>query len=121
VKSVLIVEDHADLRRYLRLVLEAAGYSVREAANGREALVVQGEQRADVLITDIFMPERDGLETIDEFKRAFPDTVIIAMSGRTTSPRPNYLYAAREFGAHATLAKPFDSQALLDMLKALGC
>lgn len=118
---MLIVDDHADLRRYLRLVLEAEGYAVREAANGHAALASQRERAADVLITDIFMPEADGLETIDEFKRAFPGTVIIAMSGRATSPRPDYLYAAREFGAHATLAKPFDTQTLLDMLKALGC
>jgi CheY-like chemotaxis protein len=121
VKSVLIVEDHADLRKYIRLVLEAEGYSVREAANGHEALEEQRKAPADVLITDIFMPERDGLETINDFKRAFPSTVIIAMSGRSTAPRPDYLYAAREFGAHATLAKPFDTQALLDMLKQLGC
>lgn len=120
-KSVLLVDDNADLRHMIRVLLETEGYSVREAANGHGALEEQRKAPADVLITDIFMPERDGLETIDDFKRAFPNTVIIAMSGRTAAPRPDYLYAAREFGAHATLAKPFDTQALLDMLKQLGC
>jgi CheY-like chemotaxis protein len=68
------VDDEADMRLTVKLSLELAGYAVEVAANGREALEVQRMRPADVLITDIFMPDADGFEAIDSFRSEFPHT-----------------------------------------------
>jgi CheY-like chemotaxis protein len=81
VRMIILVDDDPDQRLVLRLALEQAGYTVREAANGSEALVLQREHSSKFLITDIFMPEADGFEVIDSFLREFPQTKIIVVSG----------------------------------------
>jgi two-component system response regulator TrcR len=120
VPSVLIADDDAGLRSALKLALEANGYAVRLAANGNEALALQGKSPADVLITDIFMPESDGFEAIDGFRKAFPATKIIAMSGDAKRAKREYLQAAALIGVDATLKKPFRVGALLEVLRSLG-
>jgi CheY-like chemotaxis protein len=119
IRDVLIADDNAGLCQSLKLVLEAAGYRVRLAAHGGEALALQQEAAADVLITDIFMPETDGFEAIDSFRRAFPETRIVAMSGDATRARREYLPAAALIGVDATLKKPFRAAELLSVLRAL--
>jgi CheY-like chemotaxis protein len=118
-RDILIADDDASLRRALKLALEAAGYHVRLAAHGGEALALQRQAPADVLITDIFMPESDGFEAIDSFRMAFPATKIVAMSGGSTRTKHAYLPAAALAGADATLAKPFQVDTLLSTLRAL--
>ena len=120
-RRVLIADDSADLREGAKMLLEQAGYEVEVVANGAQALAVQRSRPSDVLITDIFMPESNGLETIEAFRREFPQTKIIAISGgRVRMGAEPYLDAAGLAGADATLLKPFDFQALLRTLHDLA-
>lgn len=119
-REILIADDDAGLRQSLRLALEAAGYRVRVAAHGGEAFDLQSDKPADVLITDIFMPESDGFEAIDRFRKEFPATKIVAMSGDAKRAKREYLPVAKLIGVDATLKKPFRLQDLLQTLKTLG-
>jgi CheY-like chemotaxis protein len=119
-QNILIADDNATFRESLKLVLEAAGYRVRLAADGGEALALQNEQPADILLTDIFMPQSDGFEAIDSFRRDFPRTKIVVMSGEAKRAKFDYLSAAALVGVDATLKKPFKTEALLNTLRTLG-
>lgn len=118
-RDILIADDNAALRQSLKTVLEAAGYRVRLARDGAEALALQNEHAADVLITDIFMPKADGFEAIDSFRKSFPGTKIVAMSGGAKRVKSEYLSSAALIGVDATLKKPFQREALLQTLRAL--
>ncbi len=118
--NVLIVDDEPDVRLSLQLALELAGYSVRIAANGVEALAQQRDSAADILITDIFMPESDGIETIASFRKEFPRTHIVVVSGASRRPKSDYLFAARMVGADITLKKPLDIDHLLVQLRSFA-
>ena len=118
-KTVLVVDDDADMRLTLKLALELAGYRVEEAANGREALERQRAAPADIIITDIFMPEGDGFEAIDGLRKIAPGTRIIAISGGAQLTKRDYLPDAELVGADATLQKPFDVDELLRTLARL--
>jgi DNA-binding response OmpR family regulator len=111
---VLVIEDNVDLRDYLRLALESQGYEVLTARNGQEALGYLDGHPVDVVLTDLFMPEMDGIETIAALRRQFPGVRVIAMSGR---PGVDYLAVARELGVANTLRKPFEIDELLAALK----
>jgi len=117
---VLVVDDDADMRLTLKLALEIAGYAVDVAANAREALELQRGRPADVLITDIFMPDADGFEAIDAFRHEFPRTRIIVVSGGAQFTKRNYLPDAELIGVDATLQKPFDIDTLLSTLQSLS-
>jgi len=118
-REILIADDDAGLRRSLQLALEAAGYRVRVAAHGGEAFALQSEKPADILLTDIFMPENDGFEAIDRFRTEFPATRIVAMSGDARRAKLEYLPVAALIGVDATLKKPFKLQELLQTLQSL--
>lgn len=119
-RSVLIVDDAADFRLSLKSALELAGYDVSVAANGEEAVAAQRRTPAGVLLTDLFMPEVDGFETIDAFHREFPQVKIIAMSGGSQLvQRGDYLSSAALIGVDATLQKPFKVEVLLRILEAV--
>jgi CheY-like chemotaxis protein len=118
-KHLLVVDDDADMRLTLKLALELAGYSVDVAANGREALALQQRAPADVLITDIFMPDSDGFEAIDGFRKQFPQTRIVVVSGGAQITKRDYLPDAELIGVDATLQKPFDIETLLATLRSL--
>ena len=105
-RKILVAEDNADTREALRLLLEAEGYSVRAAEDGDEALRLQQTEPADVLVTDLFMPGRDGFETLSAFRDSFPQTKIVVISGGSLRLRGSYLESARMVGADATLQKP---------------
>ena len=111
---VLVIEDNADLRDYLRVALESQAYDVLTAKNGREAIGYLNGHPVDIVLSDIFMPEMDGIETIAALKRRLPHARIIAMSGR---PGVDYLAVARELGVARTLRKPFGMDELLNALK----
>ena len=117
---LLIADDDADTRTTMGLLLERAGYSVRLAPDGAKALEMQREAPADVLITDLLMPEVDGIEAIDRFRREFPAIRIVAMSGGGLRVHgAAYLATAEVAGAEAVLRKPFEIEALLSVLKDL--
>ncbi len=115
-KSVLIVDDNADSREILRALLELEGYEVHLARDGEQALRLQRSAPADVVVTDIFMPDKDGVETIRDLSSEFPQTKIIAMSG-AANYKVDYLSLSLELGAAKVLRKPFDADALLDALR----
>jgi len=118
-REVLVADDDPGMRHALKLALEAAGYSVRVAADGREAFSLQRDNPADVLITDIFMPENDGFEAIDRFRHSYPATKIIAISGDAKRATLEYLPVAALIGVDATLKKPFNTEQLLRALHSL--
>jgi len=117
-KSILIVDDNQDILFFMRAALEQAGYEVQTASDGAQAFEQQMQHRADLLITDIFMPGRDGIETLRDSKTRFPQTRVIVMSaGGGTGGQLDYLSAAALIGANATLRKPFSLDELLDTVR----
>ena len=115
-KRLLVVDDDADMRLTLKLALEIAGYGVEVAANGKEALEAQRRRPADVLITDIFMPEKEGIETIQQIRKDGRGVKIIAASGGGAA-RLDLLPLAIKSGADHTIGKPFDQQELLALVQ----
>lgn len=113
---VLVADDNPDMRESLRALLEIEGYEVRTAEDGRQALKMQEEAPADLLITDLFMPVRDGFETVMGFRQSLP---IIVISGEPGGVSADYLRAADLIGAQATLRKPFPPEALLEKIHDL--
>jgi len=113
---VLVVDDSADMRLSLQHLLRILGYEVETAADGNQALAKHRERAVSVVITDIFMAGKEGLETIAAFKREWPGVRIIAMSGGGERARRNYLDDALQIGADATLQKPFTLESLKSVL-----
>lgn len=111
--SVLVVDDMPDVCEFVQAALQAAGYDVNVAADGGEALELQRHNPSAVLITDLFMPGQEGMETIAAFKAEFPRTRVIAMTAGTGYGNHDFLAAAELVGADATLRKPFDADELL--------
>jgi CheY-like chemotaxis protein len=128
-RSILIIDDEEDIRDVLQMVLCSSGYDVRVASNADEAVELQREQPADLIITDIIMPGKDGVVTIREMRQEFPGLRIIAISGgggakpieyvpeaiSTTA----YLAAAKEAGADIIFTKPFEREDLLKGVHSL--
>ena len=110
---ILIIEDDAQIRKMLRRVLEDAGYEVEEAPDGLEGIELYRKKPADLVITDIVMPEKEGLETIIELRREFQDVKIIAISGGGRIRPEPYLQVAEGFGVEHVFTKPFDIRDLL--------
>ena len=106
-KTILLVDDNEAFRRLLRKTLESAGYSVLQAGNGVEALTIFQGQPVDLVITDLIMPEKEGLETILELRKLSSTVKIIAISGGGRLDADDYLPLAKGFGAARTLTKPF--------------
>jgi CheY-like chemotaxis protein len=117
---VLVVDDNPDTRLTLQLLLEHEGYSVSLAANGAQALAEQRRRAAQVMITDLFMPDTDGFETIQSFRREYPEIKVVAISGDVEGLRDRYLEVASLIGVDATLAKPVDSLTLLETVAGLS-
>jgi DNA-binding response OmpR family regulator len=119
-KRILVVDDNADLRSTIQALLQADGFEVAVAGNGEAALALHRSSPADVVITDLFMPDKDGIETILELKKLSPKVKIVAMSGWTSTQGSDYLQVAREIGAAVTLQKPFDPQELSRVVRQLA-
>ncbi len=110
---ILLVEDDDQYRPLLERLLTRAGHEVVAVSDGAQALPSLMERPADVVITDLIMPGKEGLETIRELRRQWPDLPIIAMSGGGRRQPTDYLRAARMLGAVRTLEKPFAVDDLL--------
>lgn len=113
---ILVVDDEPELRSILREALEIAGHEVTVAADGFSAIRAQRQQPADLIITDIFMPGKEGIETIMEIRKDFPNVKIIVMSGGGRYKHFEYLQAAEQLGATRSISKPFDLPAILRMV-----
>ena len=111
---VLIVDDEQNMRNALRAALEGAGHEVVDAFEGEEGLSRYREKPADLVILDLVMPGKDGLETLGELIKESPEPRIIAISGT-----PLYLPMATDLGATRTFAKPFSMKELLKAVEEL--
>lgn len=111
--SILVIDDQAELRSTLQLVLEAAGYKASTASNGREAGVLLLRERFDLVITDVLMPQRDGLEVVMDLRKTQPTLPVIVMTGGGQQQANYYLRLAHELGAKGILQKPFTNEQLL--------
>jgi DNA-binding NtrC family response regulator len=115
--NILFIEDDEELLQQAKEYFELNDMTVFTAINGRDGLRILCENPIDVMITDIIMPEKEGLETIYESKRLLPDLPIIAISGGGTNLPDGYLAAARRFGAHSIFKKPIRLEDLLQNVK----
>lgn len=116
---ILVVEDDKSVRELLQEILGRAGHEVVAAKNGKEAIAQYKNSPADLIITNILMPEKEGLETIQELSREDPEIKIIAISGGGQIGPADYLEIARRFGAMRTFSKPFDRKELLQAVADL--
>jgi len=107
VARILIIDDEASIRRPLQVILERAGHEVVSAANGSEAVRLWRHRAGDMVITDIHMPEKNGLEAIIELRQIAPQVRILAMSGGDLNARVDVLGDAALLGAVHTISKPF--------------
>jgi len=117
--EILVVDDDPNARSALRRALELAGHTVRTAADGAEGERSYRAKAADAVLLDLFMPRREGLETITALRGAFPGVRILAMSGAVPSLSMDMLKAARALGADSVLRKPFTDAELLEAVEAL--
>jgi len=109
---ILLIDDDDSLRTMLRLTLTHFGHIVIEARNGKEGLDLFPHAGADVVITDIVMPEKEGIEVLMVLRKAEPPVKIIAMSGGGRVSATDYLRIATQLGAARVLAKPFSNEVL---------
>jgi DNA-binding response OmpR family regulator len=115
--SVLFVDDEQPIRDLFGRALMAAGIEVDCAADGNKALAKLKLRRYDAVVIDIIMPDREGVETIVEVRKQWPDTFIIAISGGGRIGADDFLQLAKMVGADCTLTKPFTPRALLALLE----
>lgn len=116
-KRVLLVEDEEGLRKALAVMLTRAGYEVLQADNADFALLLLKRQPVDVVVSDILLGEKDGIEMLMEVKRHPTQPKFIAMTGGGRLAAEHYLFMAKSLGAFATLNKPFSSDELLAVLR----
>ncbi len=113
--TILVIDDQEPIRALLCVALEGAGHEVLEASNGRLGLTLYREKSADLIITDIVMPEMDGLELLLELTRGFLNVKVIAISGGLESE--GTLHVAKLLGARQTFHKPLDMDKLLSAVR----
>ena len=116
---ILVIDDDSQIRELLRKILEREGYEVFLAQDGEEGVKLQRQTDADIIITDIIMPEKEGIETIVEIKRDSPETKIIVISGGGRLDATSLLEMADRLGVHYSFEKPFDRQELLAAVRDL--
>lgn len=112
-RRILVVDDEPEVREIVLTILRLAGYHAAGAEDGVDALRVLAREPFDGVITDLLMPDKDGVETIRDIRKLYPALKIIAMSGGGHVAKESYLKMAQIFGADAVLAKPFTREELL--------
>jgi CheY-like chemotaxis protein len=116
---ILLTDDDESFRRMLRLTLVRMGHTVDEARDGAQAWVKFQAQPTDLVIMDLIMPEKEGLETIQLFKKNRCTAKILAVSGGGRVDARDMLTIAKQLGADAVLPKPFSNEELTEVLKKL--
>lgn len=111
--KVLVIDDDSAMRRMVMRTLTGVGHQAVEAADGVQGIRLFGEDAPDIVLTDIVMPEKEGLQTIGEIRALAPETRIIAMSGAGPDGGELYLTIANHIGADAVLLKPFRPDQLI--------
>lgn len=117
--KILVIDDESQVRSMLRVLLEDKGYNVVEAPDGKVGLKLYRDEPIDLVITDIIMPEKEGLETIIELRRFSPKVKIIAISGGGRLGFKDCLDIAQKFGAHRVFSKPLNNNELVDAIAEL--
>ena len=118
-KKILIIDDDEVFREMTKQMLERAGYSVAEAIDGFDGGKVVSNMSPDLVITDLLMPNMDGIEMIRFLREHNPEIKIIAVSGCGQMASTTYLPMARKLGAHSSFDKPFDNKKFLGVVKDL--
>jgi DNA-binding response OmpR family regulator len=119
IARILIIDDEAPIRRILRIHLERAGYQVTEAPDGRAGLELHAADPADLIITDLFMPDFDGIETIRELRRVGRGVKVIVVSGGDSTGRLSMLGDATMLGADRAFSKPAKPEELLKAIREM--
>ncbi len=117
---ILVIEDDNDVRTMICEILTREGHEILQAGNGNEGIKQLKKSRVNIVITDLLMPEKEGIETIREISKEFPEIKILAISGGGICIPEDYLDLARTMGADATLPKPFGKKELLNALERLN-
>lgn len=117
--EILIIDDEKPIRLMLRTLLEKKGYSVTVAPDGKEGFKIFRENPSDIVILDMLMPEKDGIETMIPLKKDFPGVKIIAISGGGVVNPDVYLSLAQKLGADYTFQKPVEKDQLLSAVESL--
>lgn len=118
-KRILIIDDEPTALELLRRIVVSAGYETVLAANGDEGVALFNEQPCDLVITDMVMPGKDGLQTILDLRADFPELPVIAISGGGTISKERYLAVAGYLDHVVTIAKPFPITAITDAIEKL--
>ena len=118
-KNILVIDDEEDIRQVMAEILSSMGYSVTCAVDGLKGVRELGKKRFDLAVTDMLMPEHDGIEFIREAKKRFPQVKLVAMSGGGVIAGSSYLTMATAFGVDAIMEKPFDIAKVLNVVEDL--
>jgi len=116
-KQILIIDDEPQIRSLLKIMLEREGFDIIVASDGKEGMELFEKNPVDLVITDLIMPEKEGIEIIRALKKGYPDVPIIAMSGGGRNSPDGYLHMAKLLGAQATFEKPIKKEELLIAVK----
>ena len=114
--KILVIEDDSAVRLSLQMMLEDGGYEVQVAEDGEKGISCYRESPADLVITDLFMPKKEGIETISELRQDYPGIKIIAISGGGQHIPGGFLVFAKKLGAIHTFQKPIDNDELLQVI-----
>jgi DNA-binding response OmpR family regulator len=118
--TILVIDDEEEIRKVLQTILEEAGHEVSLAVNGAEGLSLFRKEPAEIVITDLIMPGKEGIETIRDLRAQFPDVKIIAISGRGGSYTNANLDRAVMIGADRSVPKPFGIDEILNVVSELA-
>lgn len=118
-KRILVIDDDIRIAELIQIWLQEAGYEVLIASDGQEGLKIQRENPVDLIITDIFMPQREGTGVLVDVYDEFPQTKVIVISGGGASDQVDYFELSRLLGAVKVFHKPFDMQELLETVQSI--
>lgn len=116
---ILVIDDDVHIRELINIMLESEGHSVVLAEDGMIGLRMLEEGNFDLIITDIIMPNQEGIETIVQIKAANPDAKILAISGGGRIGSTDYLSLAQNFGVDRTMSKPFYHKDFIECIREL--
>lgn len=116
-QRILVIDDDEFVRNVIHRMLEQEGFEIFSASGGNEGLQLARQHRFDLVILDVVMPDKGGIETIVELRQLYPDQKAIVMSGRVPVEAESFRVLARQMGASIVIPKPFDRQTLVDAIK----
>ena len=116
---IMVIDDQESIRRIVRRALENDGHQVFEASDGEVGMALLEREPADVVITDIFMPGMDGIQTLREIRKRYPAIKVIAMSGGDSTGMMDLRRDAELLGAVKSLQKPFNARDIVDLVQTV--